>query len=159
MLKNRIMEQNKEITTFEIKSKGKKYQCKINTKDFNDLPHKTVCLRNSKQKYPFFSIDGKHKYIHKIIQKCKSGFIVDHKDGDVLNCKRDNLQSITQSINVFKQRNRKRDLPRGITIERGKYYKVQIGKNGRNYYGGTYKDLDMAVKIYLLYSQKLYGEL
>lgn len=46
--------------------------------------------------------DGKFVQLHRFIMDAKPGQIVDHIDGDPLNCQRENLQFITQSRNLMK---------------------------------------------------------
>lgn len=76
----------------------------------------------------------------------KEGFIIDHKDGNTINDKWDNLQEIQQSLNCIKAVNRKRkyDLPRNIELTKYGKFKVNIGREKKKIYLGTYNTLNEA---------------
>lgn len=59
--------------------------------------------RNGTRKEKWYAqarVDGKQVYLHRFIQNFPVGLVVDHIDGNGLNCTRSNLQNITQAKNV-----------------------------------------------------------
>ena len=59
-------------------------------------------------------------YLHHFIAGKQKGLVVDHKDGDGLNNQKDNLQHITQSANIKKQKKGPRSSSgfRGVSHDR-----------------------------------------
>lgn len=51
--------------------------------------------------------EGKHTFLHKFILPPPKGFITDHRDGNTLNCQRNNLRIATQSQNIANSKKRK----------------------------------------------------
>ena len=158
MIKNTILKQNRKDTQFEIECKGKKYIAIINTSDFKSLPNIWITMRSDKQKYLCLFIDGRLQYLHRYINQTTRGFVTDHINGNVLDNRRTNLQTLTQSQNTFKQKSRNRKLPRGVCKDNG-LYRAQIVKNRKHIYIGTYNDPDIAHQAYMKFAETLFGRL
>jgi hypothetical protein len=61
--------------------------------------------RNSGQPYARSNINGKKVYLHRLLMDCPSGFHVDHKNHQTLDCRRANLEVVTHTENQSRRRN------------------------------------------------------
>jgi hypothetical protein len=75
--------------------------------------------------------------------------VIDHIDNNKLNNNLNNLQIITQRMNLNKSK--KKDTPLGCSYYKGKYH-VRFYENGKNIYLGSYFNVDEAE---LAYNKKL----
>ena len=93
-------------------------------------------------------INGKQHTIfmhHEIIGKPPKGFINDHRDGDGLNNRRNNLRHVTKRQNAQNQQNRKQSsqYPGVFWDKKDKKWKTQIWINGkRKRFGGFVSELE-----------------
>lgn len=87
---------------------------------------------------------GKVLYMHILILSKKEGYVIDHKDGNKLNNKRENLRHLTVAQNSQNVKLDKEFI--GISYLRGKY---QV--NCSNKYLGVYKTKEEAAKMYDIY--------
>lgn len=90
--------------------------------------------------------------------KPPKGMVVDHIDGNKSNNTRENLRICTQKENTWNQRQRRTDLPKGVTLLNTGRWQAQIGINGRHYFLGTYSTADDAATAYRVVSKVLHGE-
>jgi len=75
------------------------------------------------------------KYVHRLIMDCPKGLVVDHIDGNTLNYQRDNLQCITQSLNMCKMKDRANQSGlRGVYEDkrgRKKPWRAEVSRKGK----------------------------
>lgn len=101
--------------------------------------------------------------MHRILTQATSGQQVDHKDGDGLNNRRDNLRTCTASEN---QRNRKKIKSssgyKGVclnTVQKlRKPWQCHIKVNGKQIHLGMYRTAKQAAKAYDAAARRLFGE-
>ena len=105
----------------------------------------------------FTSGPNKTRYLSRIIMNCPALLEVDHKDGNTLNNKRDNLRIVTSQQNKFNTVGRSNVLPKGV-IKHGAGYKATITVNYRQIYLGTFRSLDKAIDVRQAAEQKYFGE-
>jgi len=84
------------------------------------------------------------------------------KDGNTLNCKRENLQYIRKSDNAQKNsklqtQRKKSSIYLGVTF-RPAHYKARIKFDGKTINIGEYKTEEEAAKAYNDYAKKLFGD-
>lgn len=90
-------------------------------------------------------------HLHRLILGDRPGFMIDHKDGDGLNCRRSNLRHVTCAQNCA---NRSAAGGKGVSATRHGTFKVTI--QGRHM--GTYRTRDDALRIYDLSALVYFGE-
>lgn len=91
---------------------------------------------------------GKPVYLHRFLMDCPQGFIVDHLDGDPLNCKYSNLRATTGSVN---SRNKKIKRPGflGVHFSKSKQkWTAQIKIDGRGIFLGSFHNKNDARRAY-----------
>lgn len=112
--------------------------------------------------YVKFRHEKKDVYLHRYIMNIQDKNIkIDHKNGNKLDNRRENLRICTQSENCRNKRIRK-DNKSGMT---GIYWRknrnkwqVQICLNGTRYTGGCHDDLFSAIKSRMQLANKIHGE-
>lgn len=72
--------------------------------------------------------------LHRYIVGCPKGMVVDHKNGDTLDNRRDNLRVCTQKQNT---RNRRKIKP---TKDGGRFKGVRTSRNGKKWYADIISD-------------------
>jgi hypothetical protein len=121
----------------------------------------TIC--NGKQ-YKKINIKRKTYYLHQIIYMYFHGHIpeyIDHKDGDSLNNRIENLRTATQSQNAANQRLRKtnRSGIKGVRFnERYGKWTAAIMVNRKHISLGCHASAEEAKKAYEVGSKKYFGE-
>ena len=99
---------------------------------------------------------GSHKtrqemFLHRFIMGCKKGdgLVVDHINGDTLNCTRENLRIVSVAQNTQNSRinsaNTSGHKNVSYNSKLGKW-KVDVASNGVSHFGGYFSDIDDAVK-------------
>lgn len=90
------------------------------------------------------------EYLHRFIMKPKAGEIVDHINGDRLDCRRANMRNCSPSINTSNQHTATKNKHgyRGV-YRRGKSYRSEIYYLGKHYALGTFKTPAAAHRAYL----------
>lgn len=90
-------------------------------------------------------------YFHRELIGAKKGQVSDHKDGNTLNCKRDNLRVVTNSENRINASGKTgKLLPKGVFQKKGsKMYFSSVQRKGVNtLYKGSFTDVIDAAKWY-----------
>lgn len=102
-------------------------------------------------------------YLHRMIMKAPKGIMVDHRDGDSLNCRRLNLRlgdSILNNRNASKIRNRPTTSRfKGVNWRpREKKWVAKIRHGGRQQHLGYFDSQEKAAYIYDQASLQFHGE-
>lgn len=127
--------------------------------------HKWYAHRSGKTFYAVRNVGKyphqRHLHLHREIMNPHDGTLVDHADGDGLNCTRANMRLASQAENT---RNRGRNINntsgfKGVYWrgERGKWY-AKIMVNGKFVYLGSSSRLEDAARIYDVAAIKYFGE-
>jgi len=97
--------------------------------------------------------------MHRIIMKAKKGEIVDHKNHNTLDNRKENLRIVTASQNMMnrKRNNRKNGLPKGVRM-RGQKFRSSIDKDGKTFELGTFLTAKEAGVAYDKKARELFGE-
>ena len=98
--------------------------------------------------------------LHRFILRAPAGYDVDHKDGDLLNCTRDNIRIAHRWQNAH---NRgacvgSRSPYKGVYISRQRRPYAQITVNGKKYHIGTFNTEEEAARAYDRMALRLVGE-
>ena len=100
---------------------------------------------NASREYLRIQIDGKLYYAHRLAFLYMTGWMpefVDHKDGDTLNCRWDNLRESTTSENG------KNTTRRGYHVDRHGRYRVQLTTDYKRLTVGSYETAEEARSAY-----------
>ena len=115
----------------------------------------------SKTWYVVAIIDGKKWTLHQWLQKSSPFPKTDHKDGNGLNNKRDNLRPCTHSQNMANRGLDKSNRSgfKGVHWKkREQRWHSEITCQNKRYDGGYYKNIKDAILAYDSLSNKLFGE-
>lgn len=99
--------------------------------------------------------------LHRLITGAKKGQIVDHKNGDTLDNRRQNLRICTHQQNMANRKVQKNNISgyKGVGWEEKKNrYKVRVYKDGREFHVGYYLNVIEAAKAFDKATKKLHGE-
>lgn len=107
--------------------------------------------------------NGKTLCLHSLIDNTPPGYVVDHIDGNGLNCRRANLRRCTQSQNCAnKRKTLKRTSSRFKGVSRACWnhqrWVARIKKNGRQTTVGSFKTEEAAAKAYDEAARATFGE-
>lgn len=103
---------------------------------------------------------GSKNYVHRLVTNAKQGEVVDHIDGNKLNCKSSNLRLCTQAENARNQKLRLNNTSgyKGVRqIDNGKFI-ARIKKDYKYRHLGVFKTKIEAAIAYNEAAQKLHGE-
>lgn len=95
--------------------------------------------------------------LHRVIMDAPKGVIVDHRDGDGLNCRRYNLRIGTQALNCVNRRRTPGLYLRG-TFPRGDRWRSGIKIGGKRVTLGTFDTELEAHAAYLAKAREMYGD-
>lgn len=99
-------------------------------------------------------------YLHRVIgARLGLNGHVDHRDGNGLNCKRDNLRTATRSQNMANQPKQKNNSSgfKGVMASRGRW-RASIESEGVRYGLGTFDTAELAARAYDDAARSLHGE-
>lgn len=87
--------------------------------------------------YAISAVRGRSTPLHRYLTKAPDGLVVDHRDGESLNNRDDNLRLCTQSQNKGNTRHAFGEVPlRGVSKRRGRFEaKISLGTLGRRHLG------------------------
>lgn len=107
------------------------------------------------------SVDGRQVdlILHRLLLQPPPGLVVDHIDGNTLNCRRSNLRPCTITENVRSSRRRKLNAVgvKGVFATAGGFA-ARITADRREYYLGTYDTVAEAKAAYFGAAKVLFGE-
>lgn len=116
------------------------------------------------KKYKRLNIKGKSYYLHQVIFFYHYGFIpkyIDHKDGNSLNNKIENLREATQSQNVHNSQKRKTNTSgfKGVIWLKNRCkWRAQITVDGKNKNLGQFENINDAALAYEQGAKKFFGD-
>ncbi|WP_257819665.1 HNH endonuclease [Burkholderia glumae] len=123
--------------------------------------HKIVLSTGRIYFYAETKIQGRAVSLHRFILQPAPGVLVDHRDRDTLNCRRNNLRVCTHGQNMMNRPT----LPqnklgvKGVRYDRKKRrYCVEIYANGLRVWLGSYRTLSDARRAYADGAARYHGE-
>lgn len=122
-------------------------------------PNTVYASRNSRK--DLGEADGKCFLLHRVIMNAEPGKIVDHRDGDGLNNRRENLRFATKAENGRNSRIRKQNASgfKGVFLHKqsGKW-RARISTGDRHVCLGLHPTPEAAHEAYVKASAELHGE-
>lgn len=101
----------------------------------------------------------RHIMMHRLITAAPKGTVVDHRNHDRRDNRRENLRVCTPQQNQFnRQRTRNRALPNGVRIDRKKYIRAHIMVDGRTIHLGTFPTIEAAAEARRAAELQHFGE-
>lgn len=130
----------------------------IDEEDSYLLEKHCFCINNG---YAVCRIDGKNKYLHRIIMEAKDGEIIDHKNGNRLDNRKENLRHVTKQQNNMNRaigKNNKTGIKGVKYLKDRKKYRAYIFFNKKEINLGCFNTLEEAKKVRIEAENKYFGE-
>jgi hypothetical protein len=114
---------------------------------------------NFSRQYAKRQQSGNSIYLHRVILMPPSSLVVDHINGDGLDCRISNLRACTNQQNCSNQRISKNNTTgfKGV-VRRGERFETSIRTGSKRIHLGTYDTPEEAHDIYCRASEKYHGE-
>lgn len=108
-------------------------------------------------------INGVRKeiYLHREVMNARSGNVVDHINGDVLDNRKSNLRECSQAMNVVNTRITSNNSSgyKGVSWDsRAKKWRSQIFENRKCIFLGNFESKHDAARMYNFWAKDIYGE-
>jgi hypothetical protein len=130
---------------------------------------KWYAMKAPQKEEKFYAAGWKHMppgryfvHLHRLIANAQPGEIIDHVDGDTLNCRRSNLRRVTRGQNA---QNRRPNQKPGTSKYKGVFlcrstgrFRAQIAKNRKRIYLGSFASEEDAARAYNAKAMELFGE-
>lgn len=134
----------------------------LDEQDNDLLCHKWTPLKSKHLTYAKSHIDGKNTLLHRLVAVRMQGEfsgIVDHINGNTLDCSRSNLQVCTHQQNLMKQRKQinSKSKYKGVMPFRGKW-RARITLNAKTFHLGVFENEDDAAIAYNKKAVELFGK-
>lgn len=120
---------------------------------------------NNPLHYAKASIDGKRVFLHRLVLNAKKGQMIDHKNNNGLDCRKDNLRLCTNRQNIANsrpQKNKTSSKYKGVTFctteKRIKRWKVYCEYDKKPIYVGRFHTEKEAVESYNKKAKELWGD-
>lgn len=104
---------------------------------------------------------GETIYLHRVVMNCPEYAIVDHKNGNGLDNRKENLRITFQQFNVCNRvvsANKKSKLPKGVTLRPNGCYRARISNDGIIYQLGEFLRVRDAAEAYNKAAVKYFGQ-
>ena len=124
----------------------------IDEADYNRIAKMSICV--VKRKYKFYaqvSANGEYYLLHRFLLNPGSGLLVDHKDGNGLNCQRNNMRVADYYENGRNRSATKRSKSgyKGVFWHKGaNKWRAQINVNRKSIHGGFFDNKEDAARMY-----------
>ena len=133
----------------------------IDIEDYDKV--KKYCWSINSAGYPVARCHEKDMpiFMHRLILDVKKGYIVDHKNHNTLDNRKENLRICTQYENMANQKPSSRNTSghKGVYWNKDKNkWNVKIGYKNKNINVGYYKDINDAIKARQEAEEKYFGE-
>ena len=134
----------------------------LDAQDKDLLNYKWRPLASKHIIYAITSINGKQVLLHRLVSErigLSMNGVIDHINGDALDCRRENLQACTHQQNIMKQRHQVRASSpyKGVMQFRDKW-RARITIDGKTLHIGLFKTAVDAAKAYNAKAKELFGD-
>lgn len=148
--------QYKIYQTYAVIQTSKNDEIIIDIDDINICKQHTWFIHDG---YPTAKINGKQVRLHKFLVNVMPGILVDHKNGNPLDNRRDNLRVCLPCDNAKNVKARDPDRISGVTYNKSNdKWMVRISIDGKETFLGYYETQEEANKVRLSAEDKYYGE-
>lgn len=133
----------------------------LDPQDQDLLQHNWTGLSSKHITYAKASVDGKQVLLHRVVAE-RMGLsldgVIDHINGDALDCRRENLQACTHQQNMMKQRHQvtAKSPFKGVIRFRDKW-RARITINGKTMHLGLFVSAIEAAHAYNNKAKELFG--
>lgn len=133
----------------------------LDDQDKDLLQHKWSALPSKHITYAKAIVNGKQVLLHRLVAE-RMGLsldgVIDHINGDALDCRRVNLQACTHQQNIMKQRHQAtaKSPFKGVVPFRGKW-RARITLNGKTQHLGLFASAVEAAQAYNQKAVELFG--
>ena len=97
-------------------------------------------------KYVQLKVYGKRVFLHNALMQPPIGYVVDHINGDSLDCRKQNLRIVKPSDNMLNKKTYKNSKHRGVSKQGNKYI-ARIQVNNKPIYLGRFTTLEEAIQV------------
>ncbi len=120
--------------------------------------------RSHKGRNTMYAINGSGQSLHRLVMRntlC-DGFLVDHVNGDGLDCRKGNLRTATKQQNQANRKGAQSNSSsgiRGVSWDKSREkWAVNVAKGGRSFFRGRFHTLEQAKAAWREAAKAAYGE-
>lgn len=133
----------------------------LDEEDFEKF--KDVTVYYVKGGYPSFNNNGVRTYVHRYLMNAKEDDVVDHKNMNILDNRKENLRLTTHVYNHGNAKKYNMENPtskyKGVTYDKiNKNWIARVVYNQKVFYRGRYENEESAALAYNFYAKKAFGE-